>query len=204
MNHNINSIRAKLAKNVEAKKHEYDAAVQQNALFEHLAQAVKDGTLSREVVDGIITSMGVQEGVVADTSSNGTKKTTGKTLPPPPPTPQVEATKPSQPPQRLSKELSLKDGIRVVLGTKTMDGQQIYDELKKRNFAINSNNPLKYVRYTLSANPEIFHRAGRGIYRLSAEPSAKGARQAPAGKKSRRTAEAVRDLENVPTNIFDG
>lgn len=75
-----------------------------------------------------------------------------------------------------TKAPRLIDSIQQVMGTKTMTAIEIHGELKMRHWLPNSDDPLGYIRYTLSANKEIFLRVEgqRGHYHLDgAKPAAK-------------------------------
>lgn len=74
--------------------------------------------------------------------------------------------------------------MQSTIGQKSvMDANQVFAELKKHRWLPNSNDPLGYVRYTLSANESIFHRAEgqRGKYFLGSTTAKKSApKPAPA------------------------
>jgi len=81
------------------------------------------------------------------------------------------------------------DSIQTVMGTSTMTAIQVHAELKKRHWLPNSDDPLGYIRYTLSKEKDIFLRieGQRGHYHLGkgkAKPQAKAAAKAPPAPKS--------------------
>lgn len=92
-------------------------------------------------------------------------------------------------PSTGKKPPRLIDAIQTVIASNTMNAVQVYGELKKRHWLPNSDDPLGYIRYTLSKEKDIFHRIDgqRGFYHLGkgkatkAKPTQKAA---PAAAKS--------------------
>jgi hypothetical protein len=82
------------------------------------------------------------------------------------------------------------DAIQAVIGSGTMNAIDVHGELKKRHWLPSSDDPLGYIRYTLSANKDIFLRieGQRGYYHLGKGKAAKAngvaKPKAPAAAKS--------------------
>ena len=69
------------------------------------------------------------------------------------------------------------EAIQIVMGKSTATGAEIHAELKRRHWLPNSDDPLGYIRYTLSANKNLFLRVegDRGHYYLDpSNPYASG------------------------------
>lgn len=75
----------------------------------------------------------------------------------------------------------LLDAIQTVMRSKgkPMTAEEVHAELKKRRWLPNSDNPLAYVVYSLSANSKpgrktnLFDRVERGVYKLPSKSKAK-------------------------------
>jgi hypothetical protein len=78
-------------------------------------------------------------------------------------------------PAKKSGKPRLIDAIQGVIGSGTMNAIDVHGELKKRHWLPSSDDPLGYIRYTLSANKDIFLRieGQRGYYHLSKSKASK-------------------------------
>lgn len=94
------------------------------------------------------------------------------------------------------------DAIQIVMRNKEMKAQQVYDLLKAKGWLPKSNDPLGYIRFTLSSEGEIFQRkeGERGVYHLDPSnpcytgkfPPPKGLpKRAPANDESSETKSSV-------------
>lgn len=91
-----------------------------------------------------------------------------------------------------NKRPTIRDAMMKVMGTKVMSRQQVFDLLKAKGWLPNSNDPLGYVGYLLSATKakdggHLFERVaekGRGFYRVKQEAAAPVV--APAAPKAKR------------------
>lgn len=96
---------------------------------------------------------------------------------------------------------SLIESCQIVIGSREMTPIEVYEELKQRKWLPISDNPLYYVRYTLSKEKEIFLRdpLKRGVYHLSPDnqfygtPSPSGQ---PAAKKEPKQKSAKKKKPN--------
>jgi len=118
-----------------------------------------------------------------------------------PPTKKAAAT--AQPTKKAgTSKPRLIDAIQQVVGTKTMNALEIHGELKKRHWLPNSDDPLGYIRYTLSANKEIFLRVEgqRGHYHLDKGKTAVNGKAAakPAAPKAPKAEPAAQTAAETP------
>jgi len=103
------------------------------------------------------------------------------------------------------------DAIQIVMGSSTVTATEVHTELKKRHWLPNSDDPLGYIRYTLSANKDIFLRVEgqRGHYYLddtnsnckkSSHDEAKS--ETPKAKPEvKKAAEPVPEPEGTPAPV---
>jgi hypothetical protein len=93
---------------------------------------------------------------------------------------------------------SLISATQMVMGSKTMNAGQVFEGLKAKGWLPNSSDPLGYIRYTLSKNKDIFHRAEgkRGYYTLSKE-----ALRSDRGAASKVT--STHDIDAVVDDVDD-
>ena len=77
-----------------------------------------------------------------------------------------------------TKRRSLIEDIQTVIAGNTMNAVQVHVELKKRHWLPNSDDPLGYIRYTLSKEKTIFLRieGQRGFYHLKGSKANAGAK----------------------------
>lgn len=64
---------------------------------------------------------------------------------------------------------TLKDAMKQVMGSRTMNSQEVYDALKAKGWLPNSTEPKNYIGYSLSSMKDHFERVpdkGRGFYRV--------------------------------------
>jgi hypothetical protein len=81
----------------------------------------------------------------------------------------VKAPPPTKPVKLASgKAPRLIDALQMVIRNKQMGAKEAYKLLKDRKWLPKSNDPLSYIRFTLSNESEIFHRVEgeRGVYHL--------------------------------------
>jgi hypothetical protein len=93
------------------------------------------------------------------------------------------------------------DAIQTVIGSATMNAIQVHGELKKRHWLPNSDDPLGYIRYTLSKEKDIFHRieGQRGFYHLGKGKAANGGAKAkPAPKAAPAAAKSAPAVAAAP------
>ncbi len=64
---------------------------------------------------------------------------------------------------------TLRDAMRQIMGTETMNAAMIYEGLKEKGWLPNAGNPKEYIGYSLSAMKKDFERVpdkGRGYYKV--------------------------------------
>lgn len=67
------------------------------------------------------------------------------------------------------KRPKLLDAIARVMGKETLSSPEIFKRLKKKGWQPGSANPVAYISYMLSDNPEVFARPQRGYYQVKAK-----------------------------------
>ena len=174
MTTNLHSIRSKLNHNIQASRDATEDAQQQLLVLDALSHAVKSG-LSRTVLDEFIayvegadTSAAAPAPTPAPATTNGSKSSRPRA----PATTAASTPAQNQPKSKQRGEHSIKEGIKSVLGKRSMSAKEIYDALVEKSFPINSKDPLNYVRFTLSTSFAKDAEKGRGFYRVPTDVKA--------------------------------
>ncbi len=148
----------------------------------------------------------------APTANKAPKKAAAKAAPAPKAVP-VKKAKPAATDGKVSavakgrravasgERPKLVDAMAIVMGDQQMNAAQVVDALVAKDWAPDAKKPQSYISYVLSANPTVFERVDRGVYRrakgaapvvakTAKKTAAKAAPAAPATTKAPKKAAA--------------
>jgi chemotaxis protein histidine kinase CheA len=87
----------------------------------------------------------------------------------------------------------MKERIKKVLGSKSMDCPAIMDALKIKNWLPDAKDPKAYVSFLLSGNPNDFKRVSRGVYCVNTDKAEEPKVEAKNSKSSKSSDEILAD-----------